>query len=189
MKTAIASILTTAAAFAAITCVHADDMHDVVGPYAGIALGASSFSADGAANVDDDDLGSTFRVYGGYQITDLLGVEAGYARIGDVSQTFGNATSTLKARSTYVAATARLPLTQTISVGGKLGLSFGEISGNDLPSGVPAATGRKRSVMAGIGAEYQPWDRIALSISYDYHGKLSDEVSASSLSAGVRFSF
>jgi opacity protein-like surface antigen len=43
--------------------------------------------------------------------------------------------------------------------------------------------------MAGIGAEYQPWDRIALSISYDYHGKLSDDVSASSLSAGVRFSF
>ena len=51
------------------------------------------------------------------------------------------------------------------------------------------ATGRKRSVMAGINAEYQPWDRIALSISYDYHGKLSDEISASSLTAGVRYSF
>lgn len=189
MKTAIASILTTAAALAAVTCAHAGDVREVVGPYAGMALGASSFSADGSANVDDSDYGSTFRVYGGYQITDLLGVEAGYARIGDVSQTFQNETHTLKARSTYVAATARLPLTETISVGGKLGLSQGEVSGNDLPSDGPRATGRKRSVMAGIGAEYQPWDRLALSISYDYHGKLSDEVSASSLSAGVRFSF
>jgi OmpA-OmpF porin, OOP family len=188
MKTAIASILTTAA-LAAATCAHADDMREVVGPYAGMALGASSFSADGAANVDDDDQGSTFRVYGGYQITDLLGVELGYARIGDITQTFQDTTHTLKARSTYVAATARLPLTQTIAVGGKLGLSFGEISGNDLPVDAPRATGRKRSLMAGIGAEYQPWDRFALSISYDYHGKLSDEVSASSLSAGVRFAF
>jgi OmpA-OmpF porin, OOP family len=189
MKTAIASILTTAAALAAVTCAQADGVRDVVGPYAGMALGASSFSADGAANVDDGDYGSTFRAYGGYQITDLLGVELGYARIGDVTQTFQDATHTLKARSTYVAATARLPLTQTIAVGGKLGLSFGEISGNDLPSDERQATGRKRSVMAGIGAEYQPWDRVALSISYDYHGKLSDEVSASSLSAGVRVSF
>lgn len=189
MKTAIAWILSTAAALAAVTCAHADDMRDIVGPYAGMALGASSFSAGGAANVDDDDFGSTFRVFGGYQFTDLLGVEAGYARIGDVTQTFQNETYTLKARSTYVAATARLPLTETISVGGKLGLSFGEVSGNDLPPDEPQAAGRKRSVMAGIGAEYQPWDRIALSISYDYHGKLSDQVSASSLSAGVRFSF
>jgi opacity protein-like surface antigen len=189
MKTAISSILSTAAALAALTCAHADDMRDVTGPYAGMALGASSFSADGAANVDDDDFGSTFRVYGGYQFTDLLGVEAGYARIGDLTQTFQNTNHTLKARSTYVAATARQPLTGTISVNGKLGLSFGEVSGNDLPADAPQATGRKRSVMAGIGAEYQPWDRIALSISYDYHGKLSDDVSASSLSAGVRFTF
>jgi OmpA-OmpF porin, OOP family len=189
MKTAIASILITAAALAAVTCAHAEDAREVTGPYTGFALGASSFSADGAANVDDDGYGSTFRVYGGYQLTDHLGVEAGYARIGDVSQTFADTTHTLKARSTYVAATGRLPLTETISVGGKLGLSFGEVSGDDLPSAERQATGRKRSVMAGINAEYQPWNRIALSISYDYHGKLSDEISASSLTAGVRYSF
>ena len=90
MKTAIASILTTAAALAAVTCAHADDVHEVTGPYAGIALGASSFSADGAANVDDDGYGSTFRVYGGYQFTDLLGVEAGLCphrgRLADVRE-------------------------------------------------------------------------------------------------------
>jgi hypothetical protein len=59
-------------------------------------------------------------------------------------------------------------------VNGKLGLSFGEASGADLPSDARQATGRKRSVMAGIGAEYQPWDRIALWIRYDLHSKLSD---------------
>ena len=186
MKTAIASILATAAALVTVIPAHADD---VTGPYAGVALGASSFSADGAANVDDDGYGSTFRVYGGYQFTDLLGAEVGFARIGDVTQKFEDASYTLKARSAYVAATARLPLTQTISVGGKLGLSFGEVSGDDLPSAAPKATGRKRSVMAGINAEYQPWDRVALSISYDYHGKLADDISASSLTAGVRYSF
>jgi len=186
MKTAIASILATAAALAAVGA-QAGDSRDT-GAYAGIALGASSFSADGAANVDDDGYGSTFRVYGGYHFTDLLGAEVGFARIGDVTQKFEDTTSTLKARSAYVAATARLPLTQTISVGGKLGVSFGEISGDDLPS-APKATGRKRSVMAGLNAQYQPWDRIALTVSYDYHGKLSDDISASSLTAGVRYSF
>jgi OmpA-OmpF porin, OOP family len=190
MKTAIASILSAVAALAAATCAHARDTRDVVGPYAGIALGASSLHAEhGAANVDDDGFGSTFRVYGGYQFNNLLGAEVGYARIGDVSQSFENTSYTLKTRSAYAAATVRLPLTETISVGGKLGLSFGEVSGNDLPSEARGATGRKSSLMAGIGAEYQPWDRIALSISYDYYGKLSDEVSASSLTAGVRFSF
>lgn len=142
MKTAIASILATAAALAAISCAHADDIKEVVGAYAGMALGASSFSADGAANVDD-----------------------------------------------YLAATGRLPLTETISVRGKVGLSFGEVSGDNLPSDAHRAPGHKRSLMAGIGAEYQPWDRVALSISYDYYGKLSDEISAGSLSAGARFSF
>ena len=186
MKTAIASILATAAALAAFTTAQADDARR---SYAGIALGASSFSADGAANVDDDGYGSTFRVYGGYRLTDHFGVEAGFARIGDVTQTFQDASYTLKARSAYVAATGRLPLTETISVGGKLGLSFGEVSGDDLPSAAPQATGRKRSVMAGLNAEWQPWNRIALSISYDYHGKLSDDISASSLTAGVRYSF
>jgi hypothetical protein len=58
---------------------------------------------------------------------------AAYARIGDVSQAFRNTTHTLKARSTYVAATARLPLTETISVGGKLSH---EVSASSLSAGV-----------------------------------------------------
>lgn len=190
MKSSILPILVTAATLTAAASALADG-HDVTGPYAGVALGASALRADSsAADIDDDKHGSTFRLYGGYQFTDHLGAELGYARLGDATQTLTDGTThTLRARSMYAAATGRMQLTQTISINGKLGMSFGEVDAKDLPSDASHATGRSRSVMAGIGAEYQPWDRLSLSISYDYFGKVSDELSASALTAGVRYRF
>jgi len=193
MSSKFLPMIATSAVLLVAASAHADSSRKVTGPYAGIALGASTLRADSTSpDIDDDGTGSTFRVYGGYQFTDRFGAELGYARIGDVEQTFtddaGSTTHALRARSLYAAATGRLPLTSAFSVSGKLGVSYGEVSGTDLPA-ASHATGHRLSPLVGLGVEYQPWDRVALSISYDYYGKVSDEVSANSLSAGVRVSF
>ncbi|MGM9479676.1 porin family protein [Roseateles sp. NT4] len=165
------------------------------GPYIGAALGRTSFSAKnlGLPKTGSDESAQASKVYGGYRFSNLVGVEGGYVRLGNAVETLtvgNNAVSqTVKARSLYVAATSRLPLSDAFALTGKAGVSFGKASGANLLPASSDMTGSKRSFMWGIGAEYQLTNALALTADFDHFGQVSEKVRANLFSAGVRYRF
>lgn len=168
--------------------------------YAGGSMGGSSFSVPSpsipapAGGEKADKRGTAFKVYGGYRLTENFGVEAGYARLGRVSQWASvNGRPTLQSGSgnaIYGAATAHWPLGDSFALNGRLGLARGKVSGGD--SQTPAGqkiSGNATGVMAGFGAEYRMSSNIALTADYDHFGKLSKHAKAGMLTVGLRASF
>ncbi|KQV49507.1 hypothetical protein ASC95_18110 [Pelomonas sp. Root1217] len=171
------------------------DAAQATGPYVGGAIGRTSFSARnlGLPKIASDESAQASKVYGGYRFSDLVGVEAGYVRLGSAIETLtvGNqaVSQRVTARSLYVAATSRLPLSTDFALTGKAGVSFGKSSSANLLPASADMTGSKRSFMWGIGAEYQLTDAIALTADFDHFGQLSNKVRANLFSAGVRYRF
>jgi OOP family OmpA-OmpF porin len=180
---------------------HAADPAQDTRLYVGGAIGRSSFSLSNANSVPvpwggekGSKSGTAYKLYGGYRFTETFGVEAGYARLGRVSQwTSVRGLSTLQNGSGqvfYAAATARLPLGDSFALNGRLGVSRGRISGGD--NWVPAnqrISGSATGVMAGFGAEYRMTKNLSVTADYDYFGKLSKQAKGGMLSVGLRANF
>jgi OmpA-OmpF porin, OOP family len=139
--------------------------------YGGIGLGASRLDKS-------DDNGSVFKLYGGYQITENFGVEAGYMRFGDVTRTYSiggdSLTQTGKARAFYTAGTVRWQFSDSFSVNGLAGVAFNQVR-DDATIGDRNLNGDKRSVMLGLGAQYQLSERTALTVNFDHLAEISEE--------------
>lgn len=184
------SMLAISSAWAANT-----DAVQPTGPYVGAAIGRTSFAAKdlGLPRTGNDESAQASKVYGGYRFSNLVGAEAGYVRLGSTVQTLtvgGNAVSQgVTARSLYVAATSRLPLSTDFALTGKAGISFGKASGANLLPASSDMTGSKRAFMWGVGAEYQLTDAVALTADFDHFGQVSNKVRANLISAGVRYRF
>ena len=165
------------------------------GLYVGAALGRGSFGAKelGLPKVGSDEVSQAAKLYGGYHLNDTWGVEAGYARLGKVSESLVVGGNTVAqsgtARSLYVAGTGRMPLSSSFTLNGKAGLSFGKVSGTNLLPASADMTGSKRSFMYGVGVEYAMAPGVALTADFDHFGKVSGQVHGNMLSAGVRFSY
>jgi OOP family OmpA-OmpF porin len=168
---------------------------EIVGPYAGISLGASQVGTTGVLTqkLSSDEHDGAGKVYAGYQFTDNFGVEAGYVRLGKLQDRFrvggADVAQTAKARSLYVAGTGRLPLGAGFALTGKAGLSFGKVTGTDNLGAGDTLIGTRTSAVLGVGAEYRLNRDVAFTVDLDTFGKVSRRVAASALTAGVRMSF
>lgn len=164
----------------------------LTGAYARVEVGRSHFNLSGTlAEAGSDEHGQAAKVFGGYRLDENLGVEAGYAALGSFSENVTVRGTTVqqegKARSIFGAATGRLPLGESFALHGRLGVSFGRVSGaNVLPSS-DNPLGRKTSVLFGAGAEYRPRPNVALTLNVDGYGKLSNNVKANALVFGLHF--
>lgn len=191
----LAASLLCMLAIASPQAANADTATQETGPYVGAALGRTSFSAKGLGlpRTASDESAQASKVYGGYRFSNTVGVEAGYVRLGSLSETLtvgaNPVTQTTSARSLYVAATSRLPLSTDFALTGKAGISFGRASGANLLPAASDMSGSKRSFMWGVGAEYQLTSATALTVDFDHFGPVSDKVRANLFSAGVRYRF
>ena len=169
---------------------------EVTGPYIGAALGAAfgNREIDDSNSSNDEHLGRSAKIYGGYQLTENFGVQAGYVRLHEINQNSGSGatlvTQTATGHSTFVAGTARLPLGQSFALTGKLGVSFGKVT-DASPS--TAATnlllGSKTSLLVGTGAEYVLNRSVSFAVELESYGKISNQVKGNSLTVGARFTF
>jgi OOP family OmpA-OmpF porin len=180
---------------------HAAPPNADTGLYVGGAIGRSSYSLSSSNRVPvpwggekSSKAGTAYKLYGGYRLTENFGVEAGYARLGRVSQwSSGGAYSRLQSGTGqvfYAAATARLPLGDSFAINGRLGVSRGRISGDN--NWVPVnqrISGSSTGVMAGFGAEYRVTQNLAITADYDYFGKLSKQAKGGMLTVGLKASF
>lgn len=82
-----------------------------------------------------------------------------------------------------------MPLGESFALLGRLGVSFGKVSGTNLLPDKDSLMGTKTSALFGVGAEYRPLSNFSLTVNYDRYGKLSRKLSADSLVFGVHFWF
>jgi len=175
--------------------VNAAELSDQAGPYIGASSGLSEFQTHdfGLRTTDDEEFGAAGKVYAGYRFNRRFGVEAGFARLGTLSETvqLGGSRVEQKARgrSLYAAATGRMPLSESFALTGKLGVSYGKVSGTNLLPAANSLMGTTRSLLVNVGAEYRFTPNVAFTVEFDRFGKLSDRVSANLVSTGVRYDF
>jgi OmpA-OmpF porin, OOP family len=190
------NVIVVAIALAAATAgAHAAQADDITGPYVGAALGRSSFGTQGVGSpkLGGDEHDRALKIYGGYQLNDYFGVQAGYVRLGKLEDRFSvgaaSVAQSVSGRSLYVAGTGRLPLGDAFALTGKAGVSFGKTSGTNALPAADSLIGSKRSLMLGVGAEYRFNRNLAMTVDYERYGKLSNKVKADALFVGGRFSF
>ena len=168
----------------------------VTGPYIGAALGPAfgNREIDDSNSRNDEGLGRGAKIYGGYQLNENFGVQAGYVRLYALNQNTGSGATLVKqaanGQSLYVAGTGRWPLGTSFALTGKLGVSFGKVTAT---SPATAATnplvGNKTSALVGTGAEYMLNRNVSFTVEMESYGKISDQVKGNTFAIGARYSF
>ncbi len=113
------------------------------GLYIGASVGGSHYKGSpvGNANTDRSDTGA--KLYGGYQLTPNIGVEAGYADLGKFDSSAGQ----LKANGAYLDAVGKVPLAGPWSAIGRVGVFNGKTEGL-------GGNGHDVNAKVGAGIEY-----------------------------------
>lgn len=168
----------------------------VTGPYIGAAFGATfgNREIDDSNSSNDEGLGRSAKIFGGNQLTENFGVQAGYVRMRDLNQNTGTGArlvnQTVTGQSTYVTGTARLPLGESFALTGKVGVSFGKVTdASPSTAATNSLLGSKTSPLVGTGAEYVLNHNVSFSVELESYGKISDQVKGNTLTVGTRFTF
>ena len=97
------------------------------GPYLGASFGSSHLEEDFSGLKLDTDA-NAFRIVGGFQLGDYLGVEAGYQNFGDFSETIEfidfSTRTRIEAEGWTLGGTLGLPLNEQFSLYGRAGVFF-----------------------------------------------------------------
>jgi OOP family OmpA-OmpF porin len=151
--------------------------------YSSASLDSSYFdnalATSGATGLSSSDSGGSYqwRLQGGYRFNPYLALEVGYIDFGkadyQAAYSGGSAQGSLKAGGVDMAALLLLPLNDSFSVFGKLGVVDATVKAN-LQAGAPAASATGdtsvNSVrpLLGLGATYKLTDNVDLRADYDY---------------------
>jgi OmpA-OmpF porin, OOP family len=139
----------------------------------------NALTTNGATGLSSSDSGGSYqwRLQGGYRFNPYLALELGYIDFGkadyQAAYSGGSAHGSLKAGGVDMAALVSVPLNDSFSVFGKLGVVDATVKSN-LQAGTPAdsASGDTsvNSVrpLLGLGASYKLTDNVDLRADYDY---------------------
>lgn len=166
----------------------------VSSPYIGLGVASSDhdFKIGAAGTSNSDGYKASGKIFGGFDITPMFGVEAGYTDIrkADHTYTIGgvSGTATSEGSRSYLAAKATFPVNDAFSVYGKLGAGYSKTKFS--ASTLVGESDSKTEVYGGLGAEYKLSDKVALSLEYERYGKSKDfGVKADAITVGARYSF
>ena len=166
----------------------------------------NALTANGAVGLSSSDKGSSnkWRLQGGYRFNPNLAVEAGYIDFGKAKYqaAYGmgsSAQGSLKAGGVDVAALLSLPLNDSFSVFGKVGMVAAKVKSN-LVAGAPAAAASGKESenvvrpLLGVGALYKLTDNVDLRADYDRVSGLgksskTGKFDANMFSLGVAYNF
>jgi OmpA-OmpF porin, OOP family len=148
--------------------------------------------------LEDTDIG--YRHFGGYRFSRNWGVEVGYSDLGRgndglepgflANQKFGS-----QASAWTLAGTGVLPLGNSFSLQGRLGLSVATSDATLIApgTGISSAFPRYRpAVLWGVGGQYDVTGSVGLRVDYNNFGRLADDPNGArsdlwSINAVVRF--
>lgn len=172
-KLAVASAALVAA-LGAVGTAHAQ------GLYIGGSAGGSHYKGNSVGNAETDRSSTGAKIFGGYQLTPNVGIEAGYTDLGKFNSSAGQ----LKADGAYLDAVGKLPVAGPWSAIGRVGVFNGKTDG--LGGG-----GRDTNVKVGAGVEYAidtnlavrgEWERYRLDTG---RGKANTDL----YTVGVKYAF
>lgn len=119
-----------------------------------------------------------FRFAGGYNITPMFAVEAGYTMVGDSTISSGVMQEALKSSALSVAGVGNYAINDTFGIFGKLGFANTKVDYTCTPAAncapVPTAvSGSKTNLTFGLGAQYNINKQFAIRAQYEDLGKVT----------------
>lgn len=161
--------------------------------YAGAGIGRAEqkISADG---LDMSAHSTSFKVFGGFQLDPMWGLEAGLVDFGKATISGGGATVSFEPTSLYLAGTGSVPLTQTLSAYAKLGVARTHTKGTATMGGMTDTESTNHtSPMFGIGVRFMLDPKWSLFAEYENFGKVVNEdggcLKVDHVAIGARFNF
>jgi hypothetical protein len=153
-------------------------------PYLGLGVGAATTSGlTGDANgaiITGDSYKVSGKVLGGYQFTPYVGLEAQYADLGSrtVTAALGNVAGSgnTTANQFSVVGTGTMPISDALSLIGKLGASHNQLGGSSFCAGsvyCSAYMGSHTDVMWGAGISFSVNKRLTIRVEYEDFGRFS----------------
>jgi OOP family OmpA-OmpF porin len=184
MKHLLLALLASMAATGAAQAQSASDQI-TSHPYLGVGV-------TGAQNISSDARTANLKLFGGFDLGRNWGVESGFTHYGSKDFTRSNGTASVSGSTSglsgYLAARYSLPISDSFSAYGKLGLaSSARTYSNSLGMRVKD---RDKGVYAALGVQYQLNANVSLVGEYERQGK--DKMSgprADVWTAGVKFGF
>jgi OmpA-OmpF porin, OOP family len=156
----------------------------------------NALATSGATGLSSSDSGGSYqwRLQGGYRFNPYLALEVGYIDFGkadyQAAYSGGSAQGSLKAGGVDMAALLLLPLNDSFSIFGKLGVVDATVKAN-LQAGAPAASATGdtsvNSVrpLLGLGATYKLTDNVDLRADYDYVSALGSSSKTGTMDVNV----
>jgi OOP family OmpA-OmpF porin len=144
---------------------------------------------------DSKDGGIPVKLYGGYNLSPVLALEAGYQRFGTnhFDLPLGGQLGS-EAHAFYAAAKGTLALNEQWSLFGKLGVAraSSKISVSGLGAASDSSTVNRNRLYASVGGAYAITQQLSVQLEWDRFGKVDNEGLVSNLnnlSLGLRYSF
>ena len=133
--------------------------------YVGGAIGQARINerVDGVRVKDDS---TSWRIYGGYDFNEYIGIEGGYLDIGEISDTVQAVRIRAEADGWTVAAVGNLPLSERWSVHAKAGYYFWD--GRASAAGV-VSNDSGSDPFVGLGVAYNLSDNAEINLGVDYY--------------------
>jgi OOP family OmpA-OmpF porin len=144
---------------------------------AGVAAAESEYRIPGASSVSSRGFKGSGKIFGGVEIDQTFGVEAGYTdfRKSRANYTVNGVPGVAEADGygAYVAGKATMPVNEKTSVYAKAGVAHTK---REMTSATPGLT-RKESdnaLYGALGAQYAVNDQVSLIAEYERYGKKAD---------------
>ena len=182
--------------FALIAAATAMGSAQAAGPYVGVGIAtADHYNLTGTTTSSTDGYKANGKIFGGYDLTDTFGVEAGYVdfRNANYAYTTGNSSTVRQAnadgRSFYIAGKGTFPINEQFSVVGKLGATDNKRTLNSTDAAYNVSQS-KTELYAGVGVQYKLNQKVALVAEYERFGKNRDfGVKADVFTIGAKYAF
>jgi OOP family OmpA-OmpF porin len=191
MKKALFAIISASAALTGVSA-HAQSS------YVGVGVTATPYEYsvnDAASDSHNNGTKAGAKIFAGYDFDKTYGVEVGYTDFGsqDYAYTQNGAAGKIStdSHSFYVAGKATMPLTQQVSLVGKLGVAnnYQSVSTSGAANGLVQGDSNVR-LYGAVGAAYAINEKVSLTADYEHYGKTSDYGRKSgAFTVGAKYSF
>lgn len=187
MKKAVHAVLLIATTLGS-AAAHAQDAYAGLSATTSGSVKATFSNGQTEQNFNDP---NSWKLYGGLNLTDRYGIEAGVLnsgtyKIGNPAAVGGGETQ-FKSRTMYVAGTARMQVNEDWTLFGKAGVAHHRVSlDSKAVAGVLKATSFRP--MMGVGVDYKIGKNLSAVLEFNHYGK-ADNFSHRKLEAGVKLAF
>lgn len=158
------------------------------GFFAGASIGDVRVSAEGE---NDSKVGG--KIFYGYNFNQNVGVEFGYAHLGNFKYADSTGSASIRGNSLYADVVGTYPLANNFSLLGRVGVARTDVKVNATLNGVGSGSAREKDVALKIGAGVQYAITPALAVRGEWERYTADivgtKLKANSFTVGLNYSF